>query len=176
MNGAHLHLLLNHVPVIGVPIGLLLLVFAFLRRSEEWKRAALWTFVFIALMTIPTYLTGPQAEHYMKSQSAASPNRPANPPSSQPRRPGGGRIHAHEESAVPSLVVTELLGLISVAGLVAGRRRPTLPGWSTGLALVVGLASTVLLARTANLGGLIKHPEIQENATAADSGSSRPGG
>jgi len=43
MNGAHLHLLLNHIPVIGVPLGLLLLAFAFLRRSEEWKRAALWT-------------------------------------------------------------------------------------------------------------------------------------
>lgn len=64
--------------------------------------------------------------------------------------------------------------MISIAGLVAGRRRPTLPGWSTGLALVLGLASTVFLARTANLGGLIKHPEIQENAAAPD--SVRPGG
>ena len=94
MNGAHLHLLLNHIPVIGVPLGLLLLAFAFLRRSEEWKRAALWT--------------------------------------------RGDR---------------------ALAG-----------------SLLLGPASSVLLARTANLGGLIKHPEIQEKAAAADSGSSRPGG
>lgn len=88
MNGAHLHLLLNHVPVVGVPLGLLLLIGAYLRRSEEWKRAALWTFVFLAIMTVPTYLTGPQAEHYLKSLRPRSAS--ATPAPTAPRPAGGG--------------------------------------------------------------------------------------
>ena len=40
MNWAHLHLALNHVPVIGLPIVLLLLAWAILRRSTELLKAS----------------------------------------------------------------------------------------------------------------------------------------
>jgi hypothetical protein len=50
--------LLNHVPVIVTGLGLLLLLVAFARKSDELKKVTLALFVLIALVTVPVYLTG----------------------------------------------------------------------------------------------------------------------
>lgn len=44
MSATHLHLVLNHVPILGIPFGIALLLMGVLRHSEELKRAALVTF------------------------------------------------------------------------------------------------------------------------------------
>ena len=69
MNGAHLHLLINHVPVLGIVFGLLLLVFGWWRKSEEIKKAALGTFVVIAFSAVAAFLTGEPAEDTVKGVS-----------------------------------------------------------------------------------------------------------
>src|SRR5258708_1032650 len=58
MNGAPFHLLLNHIPVVGIPCSLLLLLVAIGRKSEELKQVSLCCFVLFALIAIPAYLTG----------------------------------------------------------------------------------------------------------------------
>lgn len=67
MSWGHLHLLLNHVPVIGTLLGLLLLLVAFGRKSEELKKVTLGLFVLIALVTVPVYLTGEPAEEMIEN-------------------------------------------------------------------------------------------------------------
>ena len=61
MNVAHLHLMLNHIPVVGMGFGLALVGLALLRKSEELKRISLGFLIVIALLAIPAYLTGEQA-------------------------------------------------------------------------------------------------------------------
>ena len=61
MSGAHLHLILNHTPVVGSVFALLLLACAFFWQSDPLKRAGLAAAVIVALLTIPTYLTGEPA-------------------------------------------------------------------------------------------------------------------
>src|SRR6476469_3975918 len=58
MSGPHLHLILNHGPVVGSVFALLLLAWAVFRRNDVLKRAGLAATVLVALATIPTYLTG----------------------------------------------------------------------------------------------------------------------
>jgi hypothetical protein len=62
MNPVHLHLLLNHVPVIGTGIMIVLLGYALLRRSTELVRVSLGMFVLLALAGAVVYLTGEPAE------------------------------------------------------------------------------------------------------------------
>ncbi|HEX8280690.1 MAG TPA: hypothetical protein VF551_04895, partial [Chthoniobacterales bacterium] len=62
MNPAHLHVILNHIPVVGVPIGFGLLFYGLLRKSAEVKRASLLVFIAMALIAIPTFLAGKAAE------------------------------------------------------------------------------------------------------------------
>ena len=49
MNAAHIHLMMTHVPVIGTFAALGLLAFAFARKSQELKKAALGILVVAAL-------------------------------------------------------------------------------------------------------------------------------
>lgn len=70
MNLTHLHLLLNHLPVVGTICGAGLLAFTLSRRSNDLKRAALGLLVISALVAIPAYLTGEPAEDGVKGLPA----------------------------------------------------------------------------------------------------------
>lgn len=60
MDQVHLHLLLNHLPVVGVIMGVL--VFGFFTKQPWVKRSALFVILLSALFAVPAYLTGEGAE------------------------------------------------------------------------------------------------------------------
>ena len=62
MNAAHWHLVLNHIPLIGIGFVALLMVIAFLRKSSELVSVSMVLAVIVALFAIPAYLTGEPAE------------------------------------------------------------------------------------------------------------------
>lgn len=72
MTPAHIHLILNHVPILGTYFGIAPLVLALMRRSDELNRVALGVFVVAALFTIPVYLTGQPAEHAIEGAPGLS--------------------------------------------------------------------------------------------------------
>lgn len=151
MNWAHLHLLSNHVPVLGTVFGLGLLAYALIRRSEVLQRAALNTFVAVALVAVPVYFTGEPAEEVVERAAGVSK----------------GTIDAHEASALISLIGVELLGVVALVGLVTGSRGRRVSPKIARVMLAVSLATAVSMAWTANLGGRIRHPEVGAGAQAA---------
>jgi len=62
MNPARLHIILNHIPVISIPFGAALLIYGFLRKSQEIRTAGLLVFVAIALVTVLTFFAGKAAK------------------------------------------------------------------------------------------------------------------
>lgn len=148
MNSAYPHLLLNHVPVLGVLLGLVVLAAAMWRRHDLLGRLALTLFVASALAAIPTYLSGEPAEHVVER---AVPGVEA-------------WIEPHEDAATVSLALVELLGVLSLAALWMSRREPAVPGALVVLTLAVAVAAAGSLAWTADLGGQIRHSEIRGNA------------
>ncbi|MGE0352901.1 MAG: hypothetical protein AB7I33_05330 [Gemmatimonadales bacterium] len=156
MNTAHLHLLVNHLPVLGVLFGVLLLAWAVFRRSPQLTRAALGVFVLAGIAGLVAYLTGEPAEEAVERLSGVSETL----------------IGQHEDAALAATFGAGLLGLLALAGLVAFRRLADLPRWFTGASLAFGLVATGMMAWTANLGGQIRHSEIRAGAVAAmDAGS-----
>lgn len=151
MNPAHTHLILNHIPVVGIGFGLLLLAYALIRKSDEMKRAGLGFMVLIAIAAVGAQLTGEPAEEAIE------------------HLPGvvGSLIERHEESALLATIATGVVGAIALAGLIIARRSAKLLTAFTVGALAVSVVAGVLMARTANFGGEIRHPEIRANATAA---------
>lgn len=154
MNQAHLHLLLNHFPVIGAILCLLLLLFALMRKSTELKRASLGGLVLISLLTIPAYLTGEPAEKLVEHLPGVSE----------------ALIESHEEAALVAFIALGLTGALALVGLIWFRRRTTLPTWLTAAALLLTSVSVGLMARTANLGGEIRHTEIRASAAVTAPG------
>ena len=65
MDFPHLHLLLNHFPIIGTMVGAGLFLISFLVRGEDVRRSSLIVFVVMALLTIPAFMTGVGAQEKM---------------------------------------------------------------------------------------------------------------
>jgi uncharacterized membrane protein len=151
MNLAHVHLLLNHIPVLGTFFGLLLLIIAMVRKSEELKKASLGTFVVVALLAIPTYLTGDPAERIVKDLPGVS--KPL--------------IEQHDDAATASLTALSILGVASLAGLFFMRQSRPSPPWFALVLLGLSIITAGMMAWTANLGGQIRHSEVRSSAVSS---------
>ena len=146
MNAAHLHLLMNHIPVIGIPIVGVLLVLALIMKQQALFRIALGFTVLLALMTVPVYLSGEPAEEIVEDLTGVP----------------HAFIEEHEEIAQVTLIATEVLGALALLGLALAWKRGRVPKPLAYGSLVLVLIASGLLARTAYLGGQIRHTEIRE--------------
>ncbi|HZI27625.1 MAG TPA: hypothetical protein VFD64_05675 [Gemmatimonadaceae bacterium] len=155
MSVVQLHLMLNHVPLIGMAFALLLLGAAAWRRNDGMARLGLGVMVGLAVVTAVVFLTGEPAEEALESVVAVSESV----------------IHPHEEAAEASLIATGLAGVLALVALLATWRR-ALPRWVTGTAFAAALVSSSMLGWTANLGGKIRHTEIG-TAALSDEGEDR---
>lgn len=150
MNWAHIHLLLNHLPVVGTIFGVLLLLLALVRKSEELKRVGLGVLVLAALIALPVYFTGEPAEKVVEHlPGVAEP-----------------MIERHENAALFALLMAGGAGVVALAGLILFRRAEKLPRWIVAATLVLSLATSGLMGWTANLGGQTRHTEIRADFKA----------
>lgn len=144
MNAAHLHLAINHLPVVGSLFALILVVMAMLRKNAALTKLSLEAIVFVALLTLPVYLTGEPAEEQVEHLSGTATSI----------------IEAHESSANLATTAAAVLGVFALGNLIGFRKRE-IPRWVLVICLALSLLSTGLMAYTANLGGQIRHPEIR---------------
>jgi uncharacterized membrane protein len=144
MNWAHIHLAVNHVPVILVPAALALLAWGVIRHSSELMRVGLASLVIAAAMGAAVYFTGEPAEGVIEDIEGIS--KPA--------------IEEHEEAAGFAAVATVLAGVLAVGALFSARGGRAVPPMVLAATFVVTLAAAAALLRTAYLGGFIHHAEI----------------
>jgi hypothetical protein len=149
MNLAHVHLLLNHVPTIGFGFGIGLLVASLVRDSADLRRASYVVFFVVALVAIPTYLSGNAADFVLRTQPELLQDV----------------VTAHQNAAMLALIPMEIVGLVSWLALWQSRR------WHQPAVLALSIVTFVLMARAANIGGQIRHPEIVAAGAAASAPS-----
>ena len=151
MNQAHLHLLLNHLPILGTLFGILILAGGFLLKNNTVKRTALGIFVLSALCAIPAYLTGEGAEEVVESLPGVSENL----------------MEAHEELANIFLWMVGALGLFSLATFYADFKSKTIASTLYILTFVAAIGTMVFAQRVGTSGGEIRHTEIRSGAASA---------
>jgi len=145
MNPAHLHLLLNHVAILGSLFSLLIFISGRLMSENVLVRTALIGFVFSALISIPVFLTGEPAEELVEDLPGITHEI----------------IHSHEEAAEFSIWMIEILGLISLLSFFTADR---FKRFLNLLILLFGFISVVSLVYTGMEGGKIRHSEIRSDA------------
>ena len=152
MNLIHLHLLLNHVPTVGTVIALGLFLVSLVGKSDDLKRASLAVFFGIALLSLPTYMTGNAAQAAIKGRQGVSEDL----------------VETHRDAALPALVLMEITGLVAWLGLWQFRRisRPT--RWNLSAVLLLSVVTLGLMARAADIGGDIRHPEIASGTVGSE--------
>ena len=145
MTTAHWHLVLNHIPLLGLLFGAALLAYGLWRSQTEVQQASLGLLAVAGLAIIAVYLTGEPAEEVVEGLAGVSHDA----------------IEAHEEFAWYGLVAGIATGVMALGALLYGALRRRLVRWTAVATLVVALVSVGLIGYTANLGGKISHPELR---------------
>jgi len=144
VNVSHLHLLLNHVPTVGAVVAVGLLIIAFIRHDEPLKKSGLEVIFLIAVLTLPAYMTGAAAFHKLMKVPGVS----------------GEAMRVHQDAALGAFTVMEFAGFVAWLALWQSRRRSPARGLIPA-ATVLAIVALALMARAANIGGDIRHPEIR---------------
>jgi len=150
----HVHVLLNHLPVIGLAMGILALSLALMHHSRKAEMVALILVLVASASAWPVNLTGQRA--YKTVRGIADDD-------------GTNWLDTHMERAEKSAPAFYLLAVLTAAALIAPHKWPrtTRPFAIATLALALlceGLGGWVALA-----GGQIRHPEFRDGTSPSES-------
>lgn len=145
MNYEHLHLLLNHFPIIGSFIGAGLLLASFFGKNDDLRRSSYIVFIGIALLTIPAFLTGFAAAQMLHGEGVT-----------------GALVRRHESSALLSIWFMMITGSLALIGLWKSQSTGHPPRWNVTAMLIFSLLTVGLISRTGYTAGGIRHAEVRE--------------
>ena len=157
MTGTHLHLLVNHVPILGSFFALALFAVSFVYAPDVLRRTALVVLVGVGIAAAAANYSGEPAEDAIRGF------------------PGVRRelIHDHEEMAEKSFFAAAALGIVALGVLVRWRRTPV-PRSMSLVALAGTVAVAGMMAYTGLLGGMVRHTEVRPGGTPADAVTVEP--
>ena len=147
MNDAHVHLAVNHFPIIGTILGLGILIAGIVLHNKSVQNTAYVLFVIAAIFGFFSMYTGEGAEEMVEDF------------------PGIGKaiIHEHEELAEKLAIVLYLLGGISVLGLILNVKNHAKAKFISVVAVIIAIPAVYVSTLVGTSGGEIRHTEIREN-------------
>ncbi|MBS1570829.1 hypothetical protein ACFSPU_13210 [Haoranjiania flava] len=145
MNGAHWHLVVNHLPIIFPIVGVIVMITGLISKSEAVKRTAFMIFILGALASIAAMTTGEGAEEIVEKINGVTENY----------------IESHEETAETFALLSYILGSISLLGLWASFKQKTFSNIIAIVTLVFAFVVLFFGKQTGTTGGEIRHTEIR---------------
>lgn len=143
MNPAHLHLIVNHIPIFTTVIGIFILTWGMYKSSSSIRNIAFILFIFGAVGSYVAIETGESAEDIVEEVAIVSHDA----------------IHDHEEAAELSLWFAIVMGLLSVGALAAKKLNLRFETNLHIVILVTALITAGILMYVAYEGGEIMHQE-----------------
>ena len=138
MTWTHLHLLINHLPLVGLLFGAAALIAALWRQSTDLQAFGLGAQAFLGLMSCVVFSTGGPAAD-AAADLAAQP------------------VDDHYQAARIAMIAATCLGTGALGALLLPKKPGTAPSWAVALVLVGTLACLALLGWAGYLGGLLRH-------------------
>ena len=152
MNEAHLHMVVNHFPIIGTILGLGILIVGIIQKNKAVKNTAYILFIVATIFAAASMATGEGAEEMVEDM----PNI------------GHKIIHEHEEMAEKLILVLYLLGAVSILGLYMNIKNKSKAVLISYLALLLALIAVFFGSRTGTTGGEIRHTEIRSDSSTTN--------
>ncbi|WP_298117155.1 DUF2231 domain-containing protein [Flavobacterium sp.] len=154
MNDAHLHMVVNHFPIIGIILGFGVLIAGMFFKNNSVKNTAYCLFIVGAIFAFASMATGEGAEEMVEDMPSV----------------GKQIIHEHEEMAEKLAIVLYILGLASIAGLYTNIKNHAQAKLVSFLALTIAAVGIFLGKQTGTSGGEVRHTEIRANTPATTNG------
>jgi hypothetical protein len=156
MNATHIHLLTNHIPIIGIACGFFVLVWSIVSKNKNSLFAALFILLFSGIGGGITNKTGEEAEEQLERMQGISKVA----------------IHEHEEAAEGAMPFILATTVLSAAALYLNYKNHKWSKFSNyALVLAAGLAF-IMSARAGFIGGKIRHAAEIEAVQASPAAES----
>lgn len=146
MDFIHIHLLLNHFPIIGTLFGFIIMAWGLFRKSDAVQHVALAIWFFMAIINLVVMKSGEEAEEKME------------------KWPGINKtvLHEHEEAAESANYVMIALGLLSAAAVLVRKNHAHYRRLRI-VTLILSVVVMMAMFRIGSLGGKIRHTELDNN-------------
>ncbi|MDP2412745.1 hypothetical protein [Daejeonella sp.] len=145
LNPAHWHLIVNHLPITGSLIAVLILLYGILRKNEGVIKAAYWLFALMAVFAVVATQTGEGAERFILDAKLADE----------------AIIERHVEASNIAEWAMIVVGVTALAALFINRLK-TLRVMPV-IVFILALIAAGLMAWAGLLGGEIMHKEIRSD-------------
>lgn len=160
MNTAHWHLILNHFPIIGTLGGIVVLLYGFIRKSNDTKVLGALLILAMAVISVMVMETGEAAEEVVEKIPGISE----------------AAVEAHEDAAKIANGILIASGALALISLVLHFLKKKVVTISMVATLLLSSVAFGFMAYTGYLGGKIRHTEISTatNYTLTDQPSATP--
>lgn len=150
MNNSHLHLVVNHLPIIFPMVGIILLFIGIFTKSEVTKRNAYIIFMLGAITSILAMATGENAEEAIENLPGVSENL----------------IHTHEEAAELFAGLSYVLGGFSLFAHFSSWKKYSICKFAPYVVGLFAIATLFFAQKAGTTGGEIRHTEIRSGFSA----------
>ena len=148
MNEAHLHMVVNHFPIIGTILAIGILIAGLLSKNRSIINTSYVLFVIGAIFGILSMNTGEGAEELVEDMPGI----------------GWKIIHEHEELAEKMALLLDILGVLSLVGFYFQYKKNAKEKLVSYIILLVGIASLFVIQKVGTSGGEIRHTEIRNES------------
>ena len=153
MDPTRIHLFITHLPLFGLFLGILALIYALVVRSKQVNILALLIILIATIGAIIAMQTGEAAEETAETITGIVESA----------------VEEHEESAELTALFFYGLGILSCIALYLEVKKKDLAKLFLWIVLIFGAITFYLVLDTATLGGKIRHTEIAFGESTPDS-------
>lgn len=150
MDATHIHLMVNHVPLLATIFSLLILGWGMFKHNESFQNLAMIGFIIAGVFSIIALQSGEGAEDIVENLPGVTESF----------------IHNHEEAAETTNWIAIAVALVSLGGFGVRRLKATFMRTYLWILLLGSVVSAGMFSYTAYLGGQIRHTEIRPDVTA----------
>jgi hypothetical protein len=148
---AHLHLALNHVPIIGLVVASLPVLIGILFHSRGALASGLLA-VICCVGAMPVIMETGEAARESFFDGSVQPDLD---------KPGYDALRQHAGRAKATAPVVYAAGILALVALIALTKFPKQSAWIAWAVLLANLLSVALSVWTAEAGGRIRHAEFR---------------
>ena len=151
MNPFHLHLVFNHLPIVGIYLATLVLIAGLFFKNNIVKRVALSLLIISGIGAFVAHVTGEGAEESSELRTDISHDL----------------IEKHEHASEPFFQIMLAITLLSIVALVFNIKKKTWSQYLIFLITIICLAAAYFAQQAGTSGGEIRHPEISDGAATS---------
>jgi uncharacterized membrane protein len=148
MNGAHFHLLVNHFPIVGTILGMLILLVGIILKNNTVKQTGLGTLIFASLSSAIALFSGDPAGEAVEGLPGVVDSM----------------VEHHEEIAYSSLWILVPLGLLAALAFYSIWKKEKSGNTLSLVTFFLSLIAVAMMSWVGLTGGEIRHTEIRGQA------------